>query len=171
MRSNIILTLLVAFFSSLALSAKGEKSIDIFAWPLSASKSQTLAKISYTSTNATIKSYSAPKIPTGEDVVRIGFYHPSGSWSGIATAAENFNPGKEKKLLLNVNTAGEVYHVGFKARDVENIGAKNVKAKDELAVEVVKMARGPTPVMNKPVVLNADGRVDEKEPEKTFLQK
>jgi hypothetical protein len=171
MRSNIILTLVVAFLSSLALSAKEERTIDIFAWPLSASKSHTLAKISYSSTNATVKSYSAPKIPSGEDVVRVGFYHSAGSWSGIATAAENFNPGKEKKLLLNVNAAGEIYHVGFKAHDVENIGKKSVKAKDELAVEVVKMARGPTPVLNKPVALNAEGKLDDKEPEKSFLQK
>ena len=171
MRSSIILTLVVAFLSSLALSAKEERTIDIFAWPLSSPKSQTLAKISYTSANATVKSYTAPKLPSGEDVVRIGFYHTSGSWSGIATAAENFNPGKEKKLLLNVNTAGEIYHVGFKAHDVENIGKKNPRTKDELAVEVVKMARGPTPVLNKPVVLNADGKLDEKEPEKSFLQK
>lgn len=171
MRHNIVFTLIIAFLSSLALSAKEEKTIDIFAWPLSASKSQTLAKVSYTSNNATVKLYTPPKIPTGEDVLRIGFHHPSGSWSGIATAAENFNPGKEKTLLLNMNSAGEVYHVGFKTRDVDSIGSKNVKAKDELAVEVVRMARGPTPVMNKPVVLNADGKVDEKEPEKTFLQK
>ena len=128
MRSNIIVTLLVAFLSSLALSAKEEKTIDIFAWPLSAPKSQTLAKVSYGSSNATIKSYSAPKIPTGDEIVRVGFYHPSGAWSGIATAAENFNPGKEKTLLLNVNTAGDVYHVGFRARDVESVGKKNVKA-------------------------------------------
>lgn len=171
MRPNLILTLLVAFLSSLALSAKDEKTIDIFAWPLSAPKSQTLAKVSYTSNNATVKSYTAPKIPAGEDVVRIGFHHSSGSWSGIATAAENFNPGREKTLLLNVNERGKVYHVGFKARNVESTGKKNVKAKDELAVEVVKMAKGPSPVLNKPVVLNAEGKLDEKEPEKTFLQK
>jgi hypothetical protein len=171
MRSSIIITLVVAFLSSLALSAKGEKTVDIFAWPLSASKSHTLAKISYTSSNATIKSYSGPKIPTGDEIVRIGFYHPSGAWSGIATAAENFNPGKERTLLLNVNTAGDVYHVGFRVRDVASVGKKNVKAKDELAVEVIKMAKGPTPVLNKPVVLNAEGKLDEKEPEKTFLQK
>ena len=171
MRSNVIFALLVAFFSSLVLSAKDERTIDIFAWPLSAPKSQPLAKISYTSTNATVKSYTTPKVPTGDDIVRIGFYHASGAWSGIATAAENFNPGKEKKLLLNVNTAGEIYHLGFKARDIETVGRKNVKAKDELAVELVKMARGPTPVLNKPVVLNAEGKLDDKEPEKTFLQK
>ena len=74
-------------------------------------------------------------------------------------------------MLLNVNTAGEVYHVGFRTRDADNIADRNVKAKEEFGVEVVKMARGPTPIMNKPVVLNAEGRVDEKEPEKAFLQK
>ena len=171
MRFQLAVSLVLVFLCSLAFAAEQERNIDIFAWPLSASKPQTLAKVSFTLNNASIKSFTSPSIPSTDDVVRVGFYHPSGSWSGIATAAENFNPGKEKKLLLNVNTDGEVYHVGFKARDVGNIVKKNVKATDELAVEVVKMARGPTPVLNKPVVLTADGKVDEKEPEKTFFQK
>ena len=171
MRTSILLTLVVAFFTSLAFSAQQEQTVDIFAWPLSASKSQQLAKISYTSTNATVKSYSAPKIPPGDDVVRVGFHHPSGSsWSGVATSASNFAPTLDMKLQLHLNAAGQLYHVGFKASE-QGGHSKSGQKKDGLDVEVVRMRKGPAPHLNKPVVLNPDGKVDDKPEEKSFLQK
>lgn len=170
MRVHVLVTLAVTLFTSLAISAQSERTVDIFAWPLSQTKSQTLAQISYTSSNATVKKYTAPKIPAGDDIVRVGFYHASGSWSGVATSASNFAPEKDKKVLLHLNTNGELYHVGFKASDQPS-SSKTGKGKHGLSVEVVKMQQGPTPHLNKPVVLNAEGQVEDKEPEKTFLQK
>lgn len=41
----------------------------------------------------------------------------------------------------------------------------------EFLVEVVGRSKGPSPVLNKPIVLNPDGKVEEKEPEKTLFQK
>lgn len=41
----------------------------------------------------------------------------------------------------------------------------------QVLVEIIKMSQAPTPVLNKPVVLNPDGKLDGKEPEKSFLQK
>ena len=177
-RTNMLLSLLLTFLTSLALAAQSERSVTIEAWPLSASKSQSLAKISYTPTNATVKSYSAPTIPEHDDIVRIGFHHPSsGSWSGVATAASNFKPGKDKKVQLHVNAAGEVYHVGFVASEVPR-SSKSGKAKkgqddgeDVLGVEVVRVKQGEPPHLNKPVVLDAEGKLPQKEAEKSFLQK
>ena len=40
-----------------------------------------------------------------------------------------------------------------------------------LLVEIVHPTPGPSPVLNKPVVVDPDGKVEGKEPEKTFLQK
>lgn len=40
-----------------------------------------------------------------------------------------------------------------------------------LIVEIVHPTPGPTPVLNKPVVVDPAGKVEGKEPEKTFLQK
>jgi len=170
MRVPIIIALIATFLFSLASAAEQERDVDVFAWPLSASKPQTLAKITYTSTNASIKSFSAPSIPSSEDVVRIGFYHPSGSWSGIATSSSNFAPEKNKKLQLHVKPNGELYHLGFKTAEPVSQG-KGVSTKDGLTVEVKKIAPGPVPQLNKPVVVTADGSTDQKEPEKTFLQK
>lgn len=170
MRATTFVSLLLTLYTSLALAAHDERTVDIFAWPLSAPKSQTLARISYNSTIATVKSYTAPKISSSDDIVRVGFYHDSGSWSGIATAASNLAAEKDKKLQLLLNTNGDLYHVGFKASDLGS-HSRSGKGTTELGVEVVKMQKGPTPHLNKPVVLNAEGKVDEKEPEKSFFQK
>jgi hypothetical protein len=170
MHRNLFFSLALAFLASLAIAAQSEQSVEIFAWPISAPKSQTLAKISYNTTHATVKSYNAPKIPTGDEIVRVGFNHPGGSWSGVSTASSNFAPGKAKKIQLHVNQQGQLYHVGFKASDVGQSINKG-KGKDDMQVELVKMQTGPSPHLNKPVVLNAEGKVDDKEPEKTFFQK
>lgn len=172
MRNNLLLALVVTLFTSLVLAAQSDQSIDVFAWPLSSPKSQTLAKITYNSTYATVKSYTPPKIPSGEEIVRVGFYHPGSSdkWSGVATSSGNFSPGKDKKILLHVNTQGELYHIGFRASDL-GTSSKTGTGKDDLSVEILQIQKGQGPHLNKPVVLNAEGKVDDKEPEKTFFQK
>jgi len=160
------LTLLTSF-----AAAQTDKHIDIFAWPLSASKSQTLAKLSYNPEQATVLSYKAPALPAGEEIVRIGFHHPStGSWSGIATSAANFAEGKDKKIQLLLNEQGEVYHIGFKTSDWPT-SSKGGSKKDEMSVEVVPMKPASTIQLNKPIVLNAEGKLAGQPEEKTFLQK
>ncbi|KAK3705455.1 hypothetical protein LTR37_013272 [Vermiconidia calcicola] len=170
MRIHTVVAIFLAFFTSLAISAQTERTIDIFAWPLSDSKSQTLAKISYNSTHATVKNYTKPKLPPGDEIVRIGFHHLGGSWSGVSTAASNFAPSRDKKVQLHLNTQGQLYHVGFKASNIAS-SSKTGQGNDDLGVEVIQMQKGPTPHLNKPVVLSADGLVPEKEEQKTFLQK
>lgn len=174
----MLISLVLTFFSSLALAAQSEQTVDIHAWPLSASKSHSLAKISYNNANATIKSYTPPTIPSTDEILRIGFHRPSGSWSGVATAASNFQPGKDKKVQLHLNRAGELFHVGFVANDLPSSSksgkgrqGKGGDAEDVLGVEVVRVQQGSGPHLNKPVVLDAEGKVPQKEAEKTFLQK
>lgn len=170
MRCNVTLGLLLAFVTSLAYALEPEHTVDIFAWPLSAPKSQTLAKVSYNSTGATVKAYNEPSIPLGDEIVRVCFYHPSGSWSGIATSASNFAAEKDKTLQLHINSVGELYHVGFAASAL-GTSSKTSNTKDGLSVEVVKVKPGPTPHLNRPVVVNPDGSAPVKEEEKTFFQK
>lgn len=168
------LSILLAFFLSLAAAAEAQKSIDIFAWPLSASKSQTFASVSYNSTTATLRSHTRPSIPESDEIVRVGFHHPStGKWSGIATSASNFAQSKDQKLQLLLNDEGEVYHIGFKVAEVDKAssGSGKESKKDELSVEVVPMRAGPQVFLNKPVVVNPDGKVGGEEEQKTFLQK
>jgi len=170
MRFTAALSFALTLLSSVA-AAQTDKQIDIFAWPLSASKSQSLAKLSYNLEEATVISYKALALPADEEIVRIGFHHPqTGSWSGIATSAANFAEGKDKKIQLLLNEQGEVYHVGFKTSDWPT-SAKGGSKKDDMSVEVVPMKPASTIQLNKPVVLNADGKLAGQPEEKTFLQK
>lgn len=170
MRLTAALSVALTLLSSFA-AAQTDRQIDIFAWPLSASKSQSLAKLSYNTEQATVLSYKAPALPAGEEIVRIGFHHPStGSWSGIATSAVNFAEGRDKKIQLLLNEQGDVYHVGFKTSDWPS-SSKGGSKKDEMSVEVVPMKPASTIQLNKPIVLNAEGKLTGQPEEKTFLQK
>lgn len=171
---SLLAALLLTFLTTLALAAQKEHTVEVFAWPLTASRATALASISYTPSNATLKSYTAPSIPADESVVRVGFYPPSGSpWSGVATAASNFADGVDKKILLHLNTAGELYHVGFRASELPSSGTgkKSTRKEEGVSVEVVSTKPGPVPQLAKPVVLNEQGEVSDKEPEKNFFQK
>ncbi|KAK5135204.1 hypothetical protein LTR08_005453 [Meristemomyces frigidus] len=171
MRSTLTIGLALAFLSSLASALDQDRTVDVFTWPLSASSSKTIAQITYNSTFATINSYNAPSFSASDDIVRVGFYHSSGAWSGIATSALNFAPGKDKKLVLHVNGGGELYHIGFRASEGLGTSSATSNTKDGMSVEVVKVKSGPTPHLNRPVVLSPDGSAPEKEPEKSFFQK
>ena len=170
---------------ALAAAAEVEKTISIFAWPISAPASQPLATISYTypSLNATVKTYNtALSLPDSADPVRIGFFRSSSKdeWSGIATSARNLAADREKKLRLWVDGEGAVFHVGFTSEPVQVVpvekGRKTQQQEkserqDTLLVEVVPQRAAPQPQLNKPIVLNAEGKVDGKEPEKSLLQR
>ena len=172
MRTKLIVSALLAFVLSLASAVEQQRDLDVFAWPLSASRHQSLAKVSYNSTHATLQSFTPPKIPAEDDLVRVGFFHATGSWVGISTAASNFDPELYKTLILHVNTEGTAYHVGFKATDVGGShGAGKASSKDGLTVVVKKIQEGSKVHLNKPVVLSPDGKLEEKEPEKNFFQK
>ncbi|KAK5736739.1 hypothetical protein LTR17_007244 [Elasticomyces elasticus] len=170
MRTFAFVGLLVAFLCSLGAALEVERTIGVYVWPVSATKATNLARITYNSTTATVDSYTRPSIPADEETVRVGFYHESGAWSGIATASSNFALEKNKKLQLHLNNNGELYHVGFKASDY-GTSSKVSNTKDGVSVELLKIRPGPTPHLNKPVVVNPDGSVPAKEPEKSFLQK
>ena len=58
------------------------------------------------------------------------------------------------------------------SKDKKNTPTTGAKSETGgLVVEVLRPTPGPKPVLNKPVVLNAEGKLDDKEPEKSFLQK
>jgi hypothetical protein len=89
----------------------------------------------------------------------------SKSWRGVVTSAASFREEYKKKFTIHVDEKGEPYHIGF------NAYVKGQGDEVEVEVEVVKRGAGPKPALNRPIVLNPDGKLDTKEPEKTFLQK
>jgi hypothetical protein len=158
-------------------------SITIYTHPLPASGSNTaapspipLAQITYDPTpdslptapeyTGSISSYTPPSGSyTPDHLLRIGFTDKvSGKWRGVITSAASFSAEYTKRFVLHVDEKGEVYHVGFSPMARRDGG-------EETEVEVVTRGKGPQPALNRPVVLNKEGKIDDKEPEKTFLQK
>ncbi|KAF2738168.1 hypothetical protein EJ04DRAFT_509836 [Polyplosphaeria fusca] len=129
-----------------------------------------LATIDYdaTTSTGTVVSYTPPTGSYSPDrLVRVGLLDPKTSqWRGVVTSSLSFQDKYKKRLLVHVDEKGDVFHIGF------GTSTRGVNPEDvEVEVEVVKRGIGPTPALNKPVVLNADGKVEGKEQEKTFLQK
>jgi hypothetical protein len=126
-----------------------------------------LAQIEYDADQSvgTLSSYTPPTGSYAPDhLLRVGLSDPkSGSWRGIVTSAASFAEQYHKKFVIHVDEKGEPYHVGF--------GTSAKGSGDEVEVEIVQRSPGPKPVLNKPIVLNAEGKLDSKEPEKSFLQK
>lgn len=126
-----------------------------------------LAQIEYDADQSvgTLASYTPPTGSYAPDhLLRVGLSEPkSGSWRGIVTSAASFADKYHKKFIIHVDEKGEPFHIGF------STSAK--AAGQEVEIEIVKRGLGPKPVLNKPIVLNAEGKLESKEPEKTFLQK
>jgi hypothetical protein len=106
--------------------------------------------------------------PTGsyspKHLLRLGLEDKeTDQWHGILTSAASFEQDYKKKFTIHVDENGVPYHVGFSTTE-RNGG-------DEVEIDVVRRAAGPKPFLNKPIVLNAEGKLHGKEPEKTFLQK
>jgi len=71
-----------------------------------------------------------------------------------------------------MDKAKEIYHIGFEASPKSTYEASTQPSGGStLAVEVVTTKPGPRPHLNKPIVLSPDGKLPEKEQEKTLLQK
>lgn len=126
-----------------------------------------LVQISYDAdqTTGTVTSYTPPQGSYASDhLLRIGLLDTkTDAWRGVLTSAASFAEHHKKKFVVHVDDNGNPYHVGF--------GVTEKETGEELEVEIVRKEAGPRPVLNKPIVLNADGKIDTKEPEKTFIQK
>lgn len=126
-----------------------------------------LVQISYDAdqTTGTVVSYTPPQGSHAPDhLLRLGLYDAkSDTWKGVLSSAASFADEYKKRFVVHVDDKGEPYHVGF--------GTSEKATGEELEVEIVKREPGPKPVLNKPIVLNAEGRIDSKEPEKSFIQK
>ncbi|KAF2678385.1 hypothetical protein K458DRAFT_394930 [Lentithecium fluviatile CBS 122367] len=128
-----------------------------------------LAQIDYDAdkSTGTVTSFTPPHGSYASDhLLRIGIHDSaSGSWRGIVTSAASFADEYKKKFVVHVDEKGEVYHVGF------GTSAKADSSGVDVEVEVVRRGAGAKPVLNKPIVLNAEGKLADKAEEKTFFQK
>ena len=174
------LKLLFAFLlgAALALSKPDDpltaRRTTIYAWPLSSSRTQ-LADIEYSPAEqyTSVLSYTPPSSPTG--LVGIGLYNSSTkAWLGsTVTSAASFAPEFQGTISLHLNAEGEVWRVAFHSSRKSITSSHNGGdiGDDKPRVEILGPTPAPQPHLNKPVVLSPDGKLPEKEVEKSFLQK
>ena len=177
MRLFFSLSILSTLLLPLLALETGKQDISVYVWPMTESKPRVLAEVTYDphSLSASTKKYHNLSPLPSDYLVRVGLYNPKTTeWSGIVTSGSYFRDSYAKTIVLHLDHEGHPFHVGFgvsassgeKPSDGKKPGVdKNLK------VTVKPPVQGPQPHLNKPVVLNQDGKVEEKEPEKSFFQK
>ena len=146
----------------------------IYAWPLSSSPSK-LADIEYSPVEqyTSILSYTPP--PSSSGLVRVGLYNTSTkAWLGsTVTSAASFQPGLQGTISLNANAEGAIWRVSFHSskKTASTPQSADDAGNSQPLVEILRPAPAPQPHLNKPLVLSPDGKLPEKEVEKSFLQK
>lgn len=175
---RILLLLAFLFGVPLALSKPEDlgniRRTTVYAWPLSSSPSK-LAEIEYSpiEKSASVISYTPPTSPSG--LVLVGLYDSSTKiWLGnTVTSAASFKPEFQGTISLHVSAEGEAWRVAFHSsrKSVPSSQNGGDTRDDQPKVEILRPAPAPQPHLNRPVVLSPDGKLPEKEVEKSFLQK
>lgn len=168
--SKMILRLVASLLVLIAAVSAASSTVTVYAWPLSATSPKPYAEVYLPSSSnelPTVRSRTNPQVTDGE-LVRIGLLDDSKSWSGVATSADSFKTGINQKLILHTDGKGQVTHVGFTSFKSEKGRKEGV-----LELEVESVQDGPLPSLNKPVVLNAEGKLEKpgEKDERSFLQK
>ncbi|KAL4956187.1 hypothetical protein BDW69DRAFT_93268 [Aspergillus filifer] len=171
------LAILIAFLSlaSSTLSAYSSQ-LEILYWPIANSAPSVLARVSYdpASLKSDLIDYTPP---TGalEDLARIGFYiatpeNPK-QWVGILASSSALRGDDTQKptLRLHLNPSNEIYHVSLGSAAAAT--SSSPSSPDSLSVEFVTDEPGPSPYLNRPIVVGPDGKNPQEEPEKTLFQK
>ncbi|RDL38277.1 Uncharacterized protein BP5553_02617 [Venustampulla echinocandica] len=132
----------------------------------------TLAAIKYNPSTLTaeLADFELPELSSESKLLRIGVYDPTtSSWktSTSVTSSESFSKGYSPTLVLSLDAQGAVIGVTCKSSKIDAGQTRDFGPK----VTVLKMGKGKGPELNRPVVLSAEGKLEEPVPEKTMLQK
>ncbi|PWW75509.1 hypothetical protein C7212DRAFT_322493 [Tuber magnatum] len=142
----------------------------LYLWPISAESPTPLYELWYHERREDAACSSAGHkncAMTGEcgddEIVRVGIIDEEGVFRGVATTGKALK--NLDKTLINIrrnrSDPKKVWRVEF----------QRVYDLEEPDVRATKPTPGPQPFLNKPIVLNAEGKLPEPDVEKTFLQK
>jgi len=168
--TNSVLLLFAALLASVLGQSAGsdavlDKLAHLYVWPLSASSPVPLARLSYSTRtqDGRLDLRGTQAVNTGDDeAVRVGVQdETTGTWFGTITSGRLLKEMDKATVTLKIDYAGKPWHVDYKVHTDATAAT----------VMVEKASPGVLPHFNKPVVLTADGKLPEKEVEKTFLQK
>ncbi|KAG4444265.1 hypothetical protein IFR05_000240 [Cadophora sp. M221] len=160
---------------ALAISSDLIDSTTVYIQPLSSKSAPlSLAEIKFnpSTLSSEILSYESPLFEDEETskLLRVGIYDPAtATWksSTSTTSIETFAKGYAPTIVLNLDAQGGIIGVSCKSSSIDAGQTRDFGPK----VKVVKMREGTKPVLNRPVVLNPEGKVEEPPTEKTLLQK
>ncbi|KAL4976524.1 hypothetical protein BDW66DRAFT_150883 [Aspergillus desertorum] len=160
------------FFSSSAFAYSPQ--LEILYWPVANSEPSALAHVSYdpASLKSELVDFSPPT-DRSHDLARVGFYVATPTnrklWVGTLispSALVGVDSMQKPTLRLHVSPSNEIYHVslGFTA-------ASSTYSSESIEVEIVASELGPSPHLNRPIVVGPDGKNPEEQPEKSLFQK
>ncbi|RPB23476.1 hypothetical protein L211DRAFT_868602 [Terfezia boudieri ATCC MYA-4762] len=151
------------------------RSITLYKWPLDADAADPipLGQIGYNPRTREGKYFSLlGRVGDGnggseDGLVRVGvrLEGRGGGWVGVVVAGDALNKQKFSPVVtIRVDPEGHVWGVEF-------AGSTDKSQPPKVIVLPHGADQGPKPILNKPIVVGADGKIPEKEVEKTFLQK
>lgn len=164
------------------------RAASIYIQPVAAAASKPrapalLAEIHYDildPSTAQVVAYEPPQDGDSDDdaddrLYRVGLYDPqSKAWlAGTSVAAaRNFAKGYSPHFVLTVAPPSSVASWSYLGASVRGLAIDAGATRDfGPQATVVVAGKGATPVLNRPVVLNPEGKKAAPEEEKTFLQK
>ncbi|KAL4902872.1 hypothetical protein BDW74DRAFT_58895 [Aspergillus multicolor] len=170
--------LLYVSVSILLLSSLAHSSylpqLEILYWRFGQAEPSVLAHVSYDL--ATLKSDLIdyyPPIELSPGLVRLGFYAATPTnpqqWVGtlVSPLALTGQDASQRPILrLHVSPSNEIYHVSL-----DPTTTVSTYSSGSILVELVANELGPSPHLNRPIVVGPDGKSPEEQPEKTLFQK
>lgn len=174
-------------FASDTVDAALSHSAKVYTWPLDAASPSPYLDIHYNPSThqTTISKSHSPSRGAADDgsrrsgssnLLRFGLWNPTTqAWRGMVTAAPALEEGCTRTVSLHLDAQGNAVHLGLSA---SKLGERRVSSRagaeghdSRVRVQLVRASPGPRPVLNEPVVLDAQGKMPEKEVEKSFLQR
>lgn len=158
------------------------ETADVLYWPISSTQPSILSRVSYdpSTLESSLSSYNPPTSGEGGEeekgLVRVGLFvsTPSnpkqwvGSLTSMADLMRKKDNGYKPTLRLHLGPSGKVYYASW---SLSSLPLKRETSMAAANVEIVPSEPGPSPVLNRPVVVKPDGGMPEDIPEKTFFQK
>ncbi|KAL4746185.1 hypothetical protein BDW72DRAFT_185399 [Aspergillus terricola var. indicus] len=148
--------------------------LEIFYWPVANPEPSALAHVSYdpASLKSELIDYSPP-INLFHELARVGFYITTPTnpkqWVGTLippSALTGADSSQKPTLRLHVSPTNEIYHVSIGSTAVSSSSSSK-----SIEIELIADDLGPSPLLNRPIVVGPDGKNSEEQPEKTLFQK
>ena len=173
------LLLFTSFCTAKSNSDENTHTATLYAWPFPSKAPAPFLKVSYNPESHTYSTsdYQPPAAPPHasdddtQELIRIGLYDAkTKQWTGVLTHTSAFRPGQASTVTLHLDDKGDVQHAGFRSTGVKQQDPE-AKGAEAIQVRLVTAQAGPEPHVNKPVMVDAEGKEPVVEVQKSLLQR